>query len=96
MAEYRLSRRAQRDLDDIVDYTVAQWSLSQALRYADSLEAACAALAEALQKAQDCAHIRPGYRRLRVEQHVIYFQTTPYGIAVIRILHQRMDAPRHL
>jgi len=96
MAEFRLSRRAQRDLDEIFDYTVTQWNLPQALRYTDSLEAACATLAEAPQKAQDCAHIRQGYRRLRVEQHVIYFRTTPYGIAVIRILHQRMDAPRHL
>lgn len=96
MAEYRLSRRAQRDLDEIFDYTVAQWNLQQALRYTDTLEAACGALAEAPQKAQDCAHIRPGYRRLRVAQHVIYFRATPYGIAVIRILHQRMDSPRHL
>ncbi|WP_207901287.1 hypothetical protein [Sphingomonas sp. PP-CC-3A-396] len=31
-----------------------------------------------------------------VEQHVIYFRSTSYGIAVIRILHQRMDAGRHL
>jgi toxin ParE1/3/4 len=45
MAEYRLSRRAQRDLDEIYDYTVAQWSLPQAMRYTDNLEAALAELA---------------------------------------------------
>ena len=39
---------------------------------------------------------RPGYRRRRVEQHVIYFRPTDFGIAVMRILNQRMDAPRHL
>jgi plasmid stabilization system protein ParE len=27
---------------------------------------------------------------------MIYFRTTDDGIAVIRILHQRMDAARHL
>jgi toxin ParE1/3/4 len=96
MAEFRLSRTAQRDLDEIFDYTVAQWNLSQALRYTDMLQAACAALAEAPHKGQDCTYIRAGYRRLRVEQHIIYFRTAAYGIAVIRILHQRMDAPRHL
>jgi toxin ParE1/3/4 len=31
-----------------------------------------------------------------VGQHVIYFRVTRYGIAVIRILHQRMEAARHL
>jgi plasmid stabilization system protein ParE len=46
------------------------------------LQAACAALAEAPQKGQDCAHIRTGYRRLGVEQHIIYFRAAANGIAV--------------
>lgn len=96
MAEYRLSRLAQRDLDGIFDYTVATWDLAQALRYTDAIEAACADLAEAPQRAQTCSDIRADYRRLGVERHVIYFQMAPYGIAVIRILHQAMDAPQHL
>jgi toxin ParE1/3/4 len=27
---------------------------------------------------------------------IIYFRITDYGIAIIRILHERMDAPHHL
>jgi toxin ParE1/3/4 len=96
MAEYRLSPGAQRDLEGVFDYTVAHWGLSQAMRYTDIVAAACAELAEAPQQAQGCAHIRAGYRRRTVEQHVIYFRPTNYGIAIIRILHQRMDAARHL
>jgi len=96
MAEYRLRPRAQRDLDGIFDYTVAQWGLSQALRYTDLIENACADLAKAPQRGQSCANIRPGYRRCSVEQHVIYFRPTRYGIAIVRILHQRMDATRNL
>lgn len=96
MAEYRLTPRAQRDLDEVFDYTVARWGLPQAVRYTDLIEAACADLAEAPQQAPACDNIRPGYRRRRVEQHVIYFRPTDYGIAVVRILHQRMDAGRHL
>jgi toxin ParE1/3/4 len=96
MAEYRLTPRAQRDLDEVFDYTVVQWGLSQALRYVDRIEAVCADLAEAPQHAPECAHIRPGYRRRGVEQHVVYFRATGYGIAIVRILHQRMDVGRHL
>lgn len=95
MAEYRLGPRAQRDLDGVFDYSVARWGLRQAMRYTDLIAAACADLAEAPQQAQGCATIRPGYRRRSVEQHVIYFRPTHYGIAVVRILHQRMDAARH-
>ncbi|NBQ87811.1 MAG: type II toxin-antitoxin system RelE/ParE family toxin [Betaproteobacteria bacterium] len=43
-----------------------------------------------------CAHIRPGYRRWCVERHMIYFRMTDFGIAVVRVLHDRMDALRHL
>lgn len=96
MAEYRLSPRAQCDLDGVFDYTVAEWGLAQALRYTDLIEAACADLAEAPQRAPGCDGIRRGYRRQSVERHVIYFRVTSYGIAVVRILHQRMDAGRHL
>ena len=96
MAEFRLAPRAQRDLDAIFDYTVSQWGLAQALLYTDLIEAACASLAEAPLQSQDCALIRTRYRRRNVEQRVIYFSQTQYGIAVIRILHQRMDATRHL
>lgn len=69
MAEYRLTPRAQSDLDGVFDHSVAQWGQAQALRYTDAIA---------------------------VERHIIYFRPTGYGIAVIRILHQRMDAPRHL
>ena len=96
MAEYRLSPRAQRDLHAIFDYTVTRWDLSQAMRYTDLIEAACADLAEAPQRGQGCADIRPGYLRHGIERHVIYFRPTSYGIAFVRILHRRMDAARHL
>jgi toxin ParE1/3/4 len=96
MAEYRLSPKAQRDLEGIFDYTAEQWSLPQALRYTDLIEATCAKLAKAPLLSQDCSLIRPGYRRRSVEQHAIYFRQTSYGIAIIRILHQKMDAARQL
>lgn len=96
MAEYRFSPRAQRDLEGIFDYTVAKWGLPQALHYTDLIETTCAELAEAPQHSQNCANIRPGYRRRNVERHILYFRPTSYGIAIIRILYQRMDAVRHL
>jgi plasmid stabilization system protein ParE len=52
MVEYRLSPRAQRDLDGVFDYTVTHWGLPQAMRYTDLIEAACTDLAEAPQQAQ--------------------------------------------
>jgi toxin ParE1/3/4 len=96
MVEFRLSPAAQADLDAIFDHSVREWGLDQALRYTRELEQLCATLAKAPGQGADCGHIRPGYRRGVVGSHVVYFRVEPYGIAVVRILHARMDAPRHL
>lgn len=96
MAEYRLSPAAERDLEAIWTHTVQQWGVAQASHYLDLLTAAFAELAQSPRTAPACDHIRPGYRRRLVERHMVYFRMTHYGIAVIRILHDRMDAPRRL
>lgn len=96
MAEYRLSPAAERDLEAIWIYTAQQWSLEQANCYTDRLTRAFTELAQSPKMAPACDPIRPGYRRHGVERHMIYFRITNYGIAIIRILHERMDVPRHL
>lgn len=96
MAEYRLTPAAERDLETIWTHTLQQWSVEQANRYIDILTAAFAELAQSPKIAPACDHIRSGYRRRNVERHMIYFRITTYGIAVVRILHDRMDAPRRL
>ena len=96
MAEYRLTPAAEGDLESIWIYTAQQWGVEQANRYTDFLTSAFAELAQSPETAIACDDIRPGYRRRSVERHMIYFRITNYGIAVVRILHGRMDAPRHL
>jgi toxin ParE1/3/4 len=96
VAEYRLAPAAERDLKAIWTYTVLKWGAAQAVRYTDIMTAAFDELAQAPNTAAACDHIRPGYRSRRVERHVIYFRITTYGIAIVRILHDRMDAPRNL
>ena len=40
--------------------------------------------------------IREGYFKYCSGSHMIYFQRTPDGIVVIRVLHQMMDVTKHL
>ncbi|MFZ6872312.1 type II toxin-antitoxin system RelE/ParE family toxin [Undibacterium sp. Di27W] len=96
MAEYRLVPAAENDLESIWSYTALKWSVEQADRYTDIMTSAFDELAQSPKLAPACDHIRPGYRRQTVERHVIYFRITSYGIAIIRILHDRMDASRYL
>jgi toxin ParE1/3/4 len=96
MPEYRLSPAAERDLENIWKYTRGEWGIEQAERYTDLLTVAFQALADSPKSAPTWDHIRQRYRRRNVEQHMIYFRVADYGIAIIRVLHDRMDAPRHL
>lgn len=96
MAEYRLTPAAERDLEAIWIYTLRRWGVEQANRYIDIRTAAFAELAESPKTAPACDQIRPGYRRRSVERHMIYFRITAYGIAIVRVLHDRMNALRHL
>jgi toxin ParE1/3/4 len=94
-AEFRLAPAALRDLEGIWLYTLEQWSIEQAHRYIDEITATFAKLANNPLRSISCEAIRKGYRRIGVERHMIYFRVTDYGIAVIRVLHARMDAPKH-
>jgi toxin ParE1/3/4 len=96
MADYRLSPRAQRDLDEIFDYTVAQWGLDQAVKYTLSISSLCGELAQAPEIAPRCDHFRKGYRRWNIARHAILFRVAPHGITVVRILHASRDIRRHL
>ena len=95
-AEYRLAPEAKRDLEAIWLYTLEEWGLEQANRYTDELTDVFAQLVVGPQLGTDCDHIRTGYRRRRVGRHLVYYRVTDYGIAVVRILHDRMLPTRHL
>lgn len=96
MADYRLAPAAERDLEHIWKYTRDQWGAERAHRYVDTLTTTFEELARSPKTAPACDHIRPGYRRRSVERHMVYFRITAYGVAIFRILHDRMDAPRHV
>lgn len=94
--EYRLSPAALGDLESIWLYTAETWSVEQAHLYTDAITAAFDELAANPRLGTACESIRRGYRRRRVGEHAIYYRAADYGVAIIRILHDRMDAPRHL
>jgi toxin ParE1/3/4 len=96
MTEYRLTPAAEADLEAIWIYTARQWGVDQGNNYIDALISAFLRLAERPKTAPACDDIRAGYRRCRVERHMIYFRITAYGIAIIRVLHDRMEAQRNL
>lgn len=91
-----VSPRAQADIDDIWEYTVRRWGERQAEAYIGLIKEGVDAIAENPAVGRPCDDVRPGYRRYLVGSHVLFYRVRTDDVAVIRILHQRMDVERHL
>jgi toxin ParE1/3/4 len=97
MKGYVLSPAAQADLGEIWDYSARNWGAEQADRYILAIRDACEALADGSRQGRAIDDIRPGYRKLAVASHFLFYRITDAGmIDVIRILHQRMDVASRL
>ena len=97
MKGYILSLAAQADLNEIWDYSARNWGAGQANRYVLDIRAACEALANGSRQGRPIDDIRPGYRKLAVASHFLFYRITDAGmIDIIRILHQRMDVASRL
>lgn len=95
MANVTYSPAAISDIEAIWDYTADVWGLDQADDYSDDIRDTCTSLA-AGRKFGRVVDVRAGYMKCLVGKHVIFYQKTVSGIAVIRVLHQSMDVDRHL
>lgn len=88
---------ALADLEEIWDYTEQGFGRAQAERYLRTIATACTTVATDPGRGIGVDYIRPGYRKLPVNAHVIFFRATGQGdVEIIRILHQRMDVGRKL
>ncbi len=87
---------AERDLEGIAAYTLEVFGAAQRERYLDMLERTCEHIIPDHRRfARDVAE-RPGILRWRAESHVIFFREADGGVEIVRILHERMLASRHL
>jgi toxin ParE1/3/4 len=97
LTRFFLTPAAEADLEAIWDYTEENWGERQAERYVAAISDACRSLAARAYPGRDAGHLRPGVRVAAVGMHLLYFLRREDGAPeIIRILHQRMDVPRHL
>lgn len=96
MKGFVLTPAAQADIEAIWDYSARRWGEDQAARYLQAIRDTCRELVAGT-RASRPVDIRPGYNRCQSGSHNLYFKISDTGqIVVVRILHQRMDADRHL
>ena len=90
----KLSRLAQRDLDDIRRYTVRTWGRDQWLKYFRGLAGAFEGIAADPDKGRDRSLFATGLRSVNYGRHVIFFARIPAAgdePVILRIVHQRRN-----
>ena len=93
---YRLYPKAIEDLESIYLYSRQEFGLQRTEDYIFAIETSFQYLADDPLIARKCDYIRQGLKTFNIGSHVIFFKTTNYGIAVIRVVHQSMEFRRHL
>ncbi len=93
---YKISRQALLDIENIWLYTFENWSIEQADRYYNLLMNEIEYIADNPTSGRDYGHVRKGYFRTKVKSHYIFYKVRKNGVEIIRILHQKMDIDFHL
>ena len=94
---YKISKRALQDLDEIWHYTFNKWSAKQADNYYSILINEIELIAQDLHSEKSRDNIKEGYRSSSVKSHVIFYRISEENaVEVIRILHQMMDMESNL
>lgn len=93
---FYLSPLAEDDLRHIILYSRDNWGNQQAARYFQSLDSRFRWLADNPDLGKSCHHIKEDYLSFHEGRHVVFYTKITNGIAIARILHERMNFQRHL
>jgi len=97
MAKYRFTNEAVKDLEEIWSHTKQKWSLEQADRYYNLVIDEIEFIASNPLLGRSIDYIKEGYRSTKVKSHVVFYKKQQdETIAVVRILHQRMESDNRM
>lgn len=93
---YKLSRKADNDLESIYDYGFITFGETQADKYAAELKQSLAVLAQTPLICREQTEYSSPVRIYHHKSHQIIYKIELDQIFIIRILHKNVDTPRHL
>lgn len=93
---YELTEEAVRDIQVIVEYSIAEFGMQQTEEYYHSLSKCLEMLGDNPEMGNLANNLLPGYRRFSHISHVIFYKAKNQGILVVRVLHKSMDINKQL
>lgn len=90
--QYRLTRRAEADLDDIADYTLQHWGQAQMDAYIRALYDRFEWIASKPKAGRERPEVGLGLRSYPEGSHIVFYRDTGSTVEIIAIPHQAMDS----
>jgi len=95
MSNYKFTFEADKDLDNIWEYTNSQWGQNQASKYLIKLEKAFITIAKNPNIGKRRYELAGSPMSYHCGRHTIYYRVGNEYIEIIRVLHDSMDFPQH-
>ena len=87
---------AKDNIKGIWHYSFNKWGESKATEYLMQLNAKMQGLCKNPERGKSRDYIWQSYRSIRVNHHIIFYRLQGQEIDIIRVLHERMNAEKHL
>ena len=88
MAVLSYTKRAEKDLSNILAYTEERWGEAQPQRYLNRLAATLHLLAENKQMGRTFSKAHPQWRRFEQDSHIVLYSPTAEGVRIQRLVHK--------
>ena len=88
---YRISRKAQTQISDIVISTAEIFGVYQARAYHSGLARSFELLGDFPLMGPAAEHLFPGLRRFTFQSHIVYYTISDAGVFIRQVLHHRMQ-----
>lgn len=93
---YELSPEADRDIEDVFDYTEEAFGTDQAVIYVTEIDDIFTGLLGNPELGRKRNEIRRGLRSIPKDNHVIFYRILKDRIRIVRVLHGSTDVPKFL
>lgn len=87
----RLSKEADKDLDDIYEFSFAKFGMSIAERYLTALNNLFLQLVQFPNEGILRSELQPNLRSIPVRSHSVYYTIADDHVFIVRVLHQSRD-----
>ncbi len=92
---YILSEAADKDLEDIFDYTLDHFGFDQAEKYLLEIEEVFQILAVHPESGKTRNEIKEGLYSFPKDNHIIFYRILDKYIRIVRVLHGSRDIPNY-